>query len=293
VLIICTWFCCGLDLLQRAPGEKMLLPQVFSGTVEAIEKAVEQILPLKPALIDLNAGCPVPKIIRSGAGSALTREPRKLEAIVRELKRVSPVPVTVKIRSGWTEEEITFEEAALRAVDAGASLITLHPRTRAQGYSGKARWEYIARLREILPPEIPVIASGDLFNPEDIQKVITTTGCDGVMIARGATGNPFLFGAAINLMEGKPLPSPPSLSDRIRTAREHLDLCILLKGEALAVKEMRKQVHGYFTGFQGASLVRREIARACSREDYLLIFEQLENQPRTASTQIRSTIGNS
>lgn len=268
-----------LDLLARAAGEEFLIPQLFTGTEESIPGTLEGILPLKPAFIDLNAGCPVAKIVRSGAGSVLTKEPRRLEGLVKTLVRCSPVPVTVKIRSGWTDDEITFEEAALRAVDAGAAAVALHPRTRAQGYQGRARWEHIARLRRILPREIPVIASGDLFQPGDVLRVLEETGCDGVMIARGATGNPFIFQRSRRLLCTGECPPPPALEERISAAWDHIQRESADKGEYRGAKEMRKQVHAYFSGFPGASRVRREIVKAASLEDYRRILTDLGGSP--------------
>ncbi len=175
------------DLMDRGE-EKDLGIQIFGGDPDIIRKSMPLIAESNPTVLDLNCGCPVPKIIKSGAGSALMKEPKKIEQIVRILKEGleeaghSEIPVTVKIRSGWDMDSLNYLEAAESAVKGGASMISLHPRTRSQGYSGTADWNHIRELKKEL--DVPLIGSGDLFSPFDAQRMLEETGCDGVMFAR-------------------------------------------------------------------------------------------------------------
>ena len=269
------------DLMLRAPGEELFAIQVFSGRPEAAEEAVLPLLEYRPSLIDLNCGCPVPKVIKSGAGAALTRDPKALgevvSGLIRGLKAAgSTVPVSVKIRSGWNSGEITYREAAWRAVEAGASLVTLHPRTRVQGYAGTAEWEYLARLKEELP--VPVIGSGDLFTPEDVLRMLEQTGCDGVMFARGALGNPFIFGRTRELLLTGSTPPEPDAEARLTAARHHITLSMETLGDRRAGKEMKKHLCSYTKGITGGAALRNKLVHASSASEYPPMIEEFLRQ---------------
>jgi nifR3 family TIM-barrel protein len=196
------------DLMERAEGEKIYAVQIFTGTSETAAETVKMVSLLKPVLIDLNCGCPVPKIIKSGAGSDLMRNPQKIGEIVRAMKDNTDIPITVKIRTGWDAQSLNYLEAAEQAVNAGASLVTMHARTKKQAYGGKADWSHLKLLKESLG-EIPVVGSGDLFSAESVKEMLEQTGIDGVMLARGAIGNPFLFRETKHyLLTGEMLPPP-------------------------------------------------------------------------------------
>src|SRR6056297_3628009 len=180
-----------IDLMERGEQEDLLGIQIFLAEADQGERALPGILKCSPSLIDINCGCPVPKVVKTGAGAALMQDPDKIYTLVRRLSSATKLPITVKIRSGWDESSINFEEAGRAAVEGGASMIGIHARTRLQGYSGSSRWEHIARLTELLP--VPVIGSGDLFSPESAEAMLQQTGCAGVMFARGAIGNPLIF----------------------------------------------------------------------------------------------------
>lgn len=264
-----------IDLMERAPGEELLAIQLFSGRPESAKACIPPLLTFEPSLIDLNCGCPVPKVIKNGAGSALTRDPLSLERIVRALveglkEAGSTVPVSVKIRSGWNSEEITYREAALRAVDAGAAMVTIHPRTRTQGYSGQADWECLVRLKEEL--SVPVIGSGDLFTPEDARRMLTETGCDGVMFARGSLGNPFIFSRTKTLLTTGILPPEPTAEEKLKVAAEHLNRAVAALGDVRACKEMKKHLCNYTKGIPGGASLRNQLVHASTAEDYPKLF---------------------
>ncbi|MDR0708611.1 MAG: tRNA-dihydrouridine synthase, partial [Spirochaetaceae bacterium] len=183
-------------LMRRGEGEGRYAIQLFGANPDVMYRAALKLAPFKPDMIDINCGCPVPKVVKSGAGAALMRDTALLGRVVAAAVRASlealgGVPVTVKIRSGWDAASLNYREAAATALDAGAAMVALHPRTRAQGYGGKSDWALIADLAARLP--VPVAGSGDLFRAEDACRMLRETGCAAVMFARGALGNPFIF----------------------------------------------------------------------------------------------------
>ena len=265
------------ELMVRAPDEDKYAVQIFGGEPETVAKAALIVAErVNPEVIDINAGCPVPKIIKSGAGSALTRDPERLFAVVSQTKKAlteagKDIPVTVKIRSGWDSSNLTWKEAAEASLKAGADAITLHPRTRAQGYEGKADWSLLAELVKLVDGKIPVFASGDIFSPESVKACLEQTGVDGVMFARGAMGNPFIFDETKRfLLTGEKYSTPPEV--RISAGMEELDILIRLKGEQTACREMRKRFCAYSKGLEKASQMRSSIVSANARADFAAIF---------------------
>jgi nifR3 family TIM-barrel protein len=228
----------------------------------------------KPLIIDLNCGCPVPKVVKTGAGSALLRDPGKLEKVCTAMSGAlagSGVPLTVKIRLGWEEGSLNWRETSSAAVAGGAAAVTLHARTRAQGYSGKADWSALAGLVAHLP--VPVFGSGDVFSGTDARRMLEETGAAGVMIARGAMGNPFIFAEARASLEGL-IPVEPDRTHRLGAARRHLELSIGYLGERQACIEFRKHFCAYTKGErQGASL-RAEAVHGTCLGDFSLLFER-------------------
>jgi nifR3 family TIM-barrel protein len=230
--------------------------------------------------IDINCGCPVPKIVKSGAGSVLTKEPELLYKIAKTVVEAAGgapkdggVPVTVKIRSGWDANHITWKEAALAAKDAGAAAITLHARTKAQGYEGKSDWNKLKELVDLVGSEIPVFGSGDLFSPEDAEKMLTQTGCSGVMFARGAMGNPFIFTKTKQLLQTGSYDEIDS-SKRIQTGFYELNLLASDIGETMACKEMRKRFCAYSKGLPSGASLREKVIHAETISDYKTIFNE-------------------
>jgi nifR3 family TIM-barrel protein len=266
-------------LMQRASNEAVYGVQLFGGNPETLAQAALIVCEkANPSLIDINAGCPVPKIIKSGAGAALTREPGTLFAVVRAVaEAVSPIPVTVKIRSGWDSEHLTWKEAALAAIEAGAAAITLHPRTRVQGYDGKSDWELLKALagmakRKAARRDVPVavFGSGDVFSPEDAKAMLEQTGVDGVMFARGALGNPFVFRETRDLLESGSY-AVTGTGERLATGLRELELLAADIGEVRACREMRKRFCAYVKGFPNAAELRKAIVACETIEDYRVL----------------------
>ncbi len=257
-----------MDLMERAPGEDQLGIQVFLSDPDQIRRALPRLLTYRPTLIDINCGCPVPKVIKTGAGAALMRSPHKVYEIVKACTDLCGIPVSVKIRSGWEASSLTYLETASAAVDAGAVMVGLHARTRVQGYSGKADWEHIRELVQAVP--VPVIGSGDLFSPEDAMDMLNFTGCAGVMFARGAIGNPTIFRETRELLEGKTQGSGGRISrdERIQIGRRHLLKAVEYKGERIGCKEMKKHLSAYTKGLPDGSSLRNDLMRCSTVAEY-------------------------
>lgn len=262
------------QLMARAPNEKAYAVQIFGGKGQTMADAARIVLEKTTAeCIDINGGCPVPKIIKSGAGSNLTANPTLLYDIVSSVVKAvdGRVPVTIKIRTGWDAEHITWKDCAQAALDAGAAAITLHGRTRAQGYEGKADWGKLAELVEFINGRIPVFGSGDVFSPEAAKQMIEQTGCDGIMLARGAMGNPFIFTKIRQFLKTGSYQEIPT-RDRIEAGFRELDLLVQDFGEKGACLEMRKRFCAYSRGIDGGAALRKQLVAAESVEEYKNIF---------------------
>ncbi len=251
------------ELLTFAPEEVPCGVQMYGAIPEMMAEQAQHIMAEhgpKVALIDVNMGCPVPRVVTRGEGSALLRTPDTAEEIVRRLVEVLPVPVTVKMRKGWDDGDASAVEFARRMEAAGASAITVHGRTRGQLYRGKADWDVIARVKDAVG--VPVIGNGDVFTAENAAAMLARTGADAVMIARGAQGNPWIFRQARALIDGtEPIPDP-SPRERIELAREHARALVEFGGEH-AVVRMRKHVVWYTAGLYDATTIRERAVR-CS-----------------------------
>jgi nifR3 family TIM-barrel protein len=266
----------GAFLLMRGQGEKRYAVQLFGSDPQTLGRACAFLAPLHPDAVDLNSGCPVPKVVKSGAGSALMRDPARLGRAVEAMvtasrKSLGGVPVTVKIRAGWDASSPNYAECARIAVEAGAAMVSLHPRTRSQGYTGKSDWSLIADLVSRL--HVPVTGSGDLTTPEDAHRMLTETGCAAVMFARGVMGNPFIFNAAKSLLQTGSWTAPEPAA-RIKTGLRHLELLAQDLGEARACLEMRKQFCAYtkgsmgMPGLPGGAALRAKIVHAGTIAEY-------------------------
>jgi len=261
------------ELLKKAEAEKIYAVQIFTGTPLSAAETVRKISVHKPVLIDLNCGCPVPKIIKSGAGSDLMRHPDRIGEIVRAMKDNTEIPVTVKIRTGWDALSLNYLKAAEEAVKAGASLVTMHARTRKQGYGGTADWSHLKRLKEFLG-SIPVLGSGDLFSPESVRDILKQTGIDGVMLARGAIGNPFLFRETRHFLETGEILPPPTPLEKMETALKQLTFAVHYKDERTAVNEMKKQLCAYTKGLPGSHEIRDKMVHSENFDTYKKIFQE-------------------
>lgn len=232
-------------------------PSVMAEAAEILTRPIDN--GASPVALDINMGCPVPKVYGNGEGSALMKSPALIYDIVRAVKQATPLPVTVKLRLGIDRSHINASECALAAQEGGAELIALHGRTRVEMYAGEADMEEIAKVKNNL--HIPLIANGDIASFCDVERVLSVTGADGVMIGRAAIGNPFLFSEIISGFEGAEY-VPPTDSQRAERALYQLRLAIEDKGEQIAVREARKQIALYFRSFRGAAELRAEINRA-------------------------------
>jgi nifR3 family TIM-barrel protein len=268
-------------LLRRGRGETRYAIQLFGANPDVMYRAALRLAPFHPEAVDINSGCPVPKVVKAGAGAALMRDPAVLGRVVEAVARASAevlggVPVTVKMRSGWDSGSVNYREAAAVCQDAGAALITLHPRTRSQGYGGRSDWSHIADLASRL--RVPVAGSGDLYTPEDAGRMFRETRCAAVMFARGAMGNPFIFAAARAFLLGRGY-TPPSPGERLAAAFRHLLLLAEDLGEKAACLEMRKQFCAYTKsgggpGIPGGSRLRERLVHAATIADYRAVLDE-------------------
>ncbi|WP_305042588.1 tRNA dihydrouridine synthase DusB [Geoalkalibacter sp.] len=247
-------------LLRSSAQEQPLAVQLFGSDPDILARAAA-LVEDDGALLDINMGCPVKKVVRGGAGSALLREPTRAAAILRAVRRVTARPLTVKIRSGWDGVSLNFLEIGRIAQEEGADAVTLHPRTRAEGFTGKARWEHIRELKAQL--RIPVIGSGDLFQAADVHTMRQLTSCDAVMVARGSYGNPWLLRDSLAATTA---PQPPVPAERMAVALEHLELHLEHFGAHRTLGEMRKHLCWYSRGLSGAASYRARINAATSVE---------------------------
>lgn len=266
-------------LMRRAENEKVYSVQIFGGEPEKMAEAAKIVLEKTNCeCIDINCGCPVPKIVKTGAGSALTNNPEMLGKVAAAVVKAvdGKAAVSVKIRSGWEQKSITYKEAAVAALEAGVDAITMHPRTKAQGYDGKADWEKLKELVKLVNGKVPVFGSGDLFRPEDAKRMLEETGVDAVMFARGAMGNPFIFSKTIALLTNGSY-EEVSAGERLKTGFRELALLSADIGEKSACMEMRKRFCAYSKGIPSGGELRQKTVHACTLEDYHRIFDPYIN----------------
>src|SRR6185369_15584179 len=262
-----------LALLKSSPGDRPLGIQLFGDKPADLAEAARMVEG-HGDLLDINMGCPVRKVVGTGAGSALLQDPLKIAAIVRAVRAATTLPLTIKIRSGWHCGDNVFQEVGRIAEAEGCDAVTLHPRSRTMMFSGQADWSQVMELKSSL--SIPVLGSGDLFTPEDCRRMLTETGCDGVMIARGALGNPWIFRQVRELAQSGGY-APVSVFERAGIIDKHLLLFIEQLGEAVAVREIKKHIGWYARGFAGASEIRRAANSAHALEDIQRLTERIRS----------------
>ena len=263
-----------IDMLYMTDFERPISQQIFGSDKESFVIAAKYIYEnMKPDIIDINMGCPVPKVaIGSQAGSALLKNPEKVYEIVKSVKESVPVPITVKIRSGWDENSINAVEIAKVIESAGASAITVHPRTRKQGYSGLSDWNIIKQVKENV--SIPVIGNGDITTCYDAKRMIDETGCDAVMIGRGVLGNPWLIKECIDYLEKGIEPKEISLKEKIDMIKKHLNLLIETKPLKVALLEIRSHAAWYLKGLPNAKELKENIFKTKTKEELIDLLDE-------------------
>lgn len=253
------------SLMRLSDEQRPAGIQIFGDDPSIMAEAARKAMEFQPDIIDINMGCPAPKVNSSGGGASLLKNPKLCGEIVRAVVGAVEIPVTVKIRKGWDDSSINGLEVAKICEDAGASAITVHGRTRQQMYSGNADWEYIAQIKRAL--SIPVIGNGDVFKPEDAARLLEETGCDAVMIGRGAYGNPWLFARCRALIEDERIIPEPDIAERMRVMCKHLERLCEYHGEANGMREARKHAAWYVHGIRGAASFRRAAGELSSLDD--------------------------
>jgi len=246
-----------LRMLQFQEEERPIGIQLLGANPQVMAQAAQMVSEFEPDLIDLNFGCPARKVTRKGAGASLLRDLDLSRQIIEAVVEATHIPVTLKMRIGWDSRSIVAPQLAQLAADCGVKGLIVHGRTARQRFSGKANWEMIGKIKGKV--SIPVIGNGDVRSPERAQKMILTTGCDGVMIGRGALGNPWIFPQTEAYLQGKELPGLPDLNGRIKLCLEHYGLALEEMGEFRAVREMRKHIAWYTKGLPRGSVLRKEI----------------------------------
>lgn len=252
-------------LSQLSEEEKPTAIQIFGSQPDIIAHSAQKLNDSDAAILDINMGCPTPKITKNGEGCALMLKPELAGEIIKAVCSVSEKPVTVKIRKGWDGENINAVEIARIAEKNGASAIAVHGRTREQFYSGKADWEIIQRVKEAVA--IPVIGNGDIYRPVDAARMLEVTGCDAVMVGRGAQGNPWIFSRILHFLGTGELLPEPSIEEKKEMMLRHLNMVIADKGERKGVCEMRKHIAWYIKGCRNSAQFKDRIFKAVSHDE--------------------------
>lgn len=258
-----------MDMLYMTEEERPIAQQIFGSDVDSFVKAAKKLEEtMHPDIIDINMGCPVPKVaVRAQAGSALLKDPEKIYEIVKAVKESVNVPVTVKIRSGWDKNSINAVEVAKTCEKAGASAIAVHPRTRSQGYSGKADWNIIKEVKQNV--NIPVIGNGDIKTVDDAIKMIKETNCDAIMIGRGVLGNPYLIKQIVTYFKTGEKLSDQTPKEKMQTCLKHFNYLLEIKPEKVAVLEMRTHAAWYLKGLFNANYVKEKLYKLKTKEEFI------------------------
>ena len=250
--------------------------QIFGHEADIIKEILPEVLKFNPSMIDINSGCPTPKIVRNGDGAAMLKDLTVFENVVSAATSASPIPVSVKIRSGWDAEHIYAAEAAKIAEKAGVAMITVHGRTAVQGYSGKSDWDVIKSVVNAV--NCPVIGNGDVDSPEKAKEMLEHTGCAAVMVGRAALGNPYIFGRIARFLEFGELMPEPTAAERVETGIKHIKKIIEYKGERIGTKESRKHAMWYIKGLNNSTAVKNKICTAKTFEEISsLMYEVTAN----------------
>jgi tRNA-dihydrouridine synthase B len=263
-----------LRMLSTAPEDRPLGIQILGHDSETIKRSLEMISGYAFDVLDFNAACPVKKVVSKGGGAGLLKEPAKFQEILKGMVENVTVPVTVKLRAGWDETSVNAVEMALRAEEAGAKAVFIHGRTRMQKYSGRVDYDIIREVKKGL--KIPVIASGDALTPELVKKLFDETGCDGVAVARGSLGNPWIFRQTAEYLETGQMPPIPDVSEMTATMRRHLALNMAFHGEKIGVTLFRK-FFAYYTRGMPLKTLKESAARSATPDEMLRFIDEVES----------------
>ena len=259
------------DLMDFGRAERPVCAQVFGADPDIVAAAAAAAEARGADLVDVNMGCAVPKVLKACSGVSLMADPARAEAMLRAVVRAVRAPVTVKLRSGWRDRGEEAVAMARRCERAGAAMVAVHPRYASQQFRGSADWSVIAEVKRAV--SLPVMGNGDVRGAEDAMRMMEQTGCDGVMIARGALGNPWIFTEVAAALRGRPLPPRPTVGQRCQTARRHLELVIAARGEKIGVREMRKHFSWYLHGLPGARALRDMANHATAKRELLAVLD--------------------
>lgn len=260
------------EMLRIDDGERPTAIQLFGSVPEELAEAARMVEASGADMIDFNMGCPVPKIVNNGEGSALMKQPQLAHDILAAMVKAVKIPVTVKFRAGWDDSSRNAVEIAKAVETAGVSAVAVHGRTRQQFYEGKADWGIIAEVKQAV--KVPVFGNGDIFTVEDGLRMLAETDVDGLMIGRGADGNPWIFRELAAVLRGEERPAAPSLQERLAQAAEHLDMLIDYKGEHISVKEMRRHISAYLKGLPHAAEFRGRFHKVDTREQFMELLAE-------------------
>lgn len=263
------------NLIKVSEYERPVSMQLFGSKPESMAESAK-ILNGIADIIDINCGCSVKKVLKTGSGAALLKDPDLLKKILQSVIKYSKVPVTIKIRSGWNDKQINAVEIAKLAESCGVNAIVIHPRTKAQGFSGKADWDIIKEVKSNV--KIPVIGNGDIKNETDAERMLKETSCDAIMIGRASLGNPWIFKEVIYYLKNKVVLNKTGFNERLQLIKKHGEMVVKFKGETRALREFRSQLHWYFKGLRGAKEIRHRINSMLTYENFLEIMNMAERE---------------